>query len=73
MAIWRYYGRDNRAVDRHGKSLPQFGRYGETRARLIAAKAPLASLAGYAVLPSGEVETSLLARRRRPPVGPRAR
>lgn len=55
-----YYGRDNRAVDRHGKPLPQFGRYGETRARLIAAKAPLASLAGYNVLPSSDVETSVL-------------
>lgn len=56
-----YYGRDNRAVDRHGNALPQFGRYGETKARLLPAKAPLASLSGYAVLPSGEVETSLLA------------
>ena len=56
-----FYGRDNRAVDRHGKALPQFGRYGETRARLVTAKAPLTSLTGYAVLPSGEVETSLLA------------
>ena len=56
-----FYGRDNRAVDRHGKVLPQFGRYGETRARLIAAKRPLAPLAGYTVLPSADVETSLLA------------
>ncbi len=56
----KYYGRDNRAVDRHGNALPEFGRYGETRAQLITAKAPLAGLAGYQVLPSGEVETSLL-------------
>lgn len=56
-----YYERDNRAVDRHGNPLPQFGRYGETKARLLPAKAPLASLAGYKVLPSDEVETSLLA------------
>jgi hypothetical protein len=56
-----YYGRDNRAVDRHGNPLPQFGRYGETRARLITVPRPLASLAGYDVLPSGAVETSLLA------------
>ncbi|MEO6388000.1 MAG: pectate lyase [Croceibacterium sp.] len=55
-----YYGRDNRAVDRHGGVLPQFGRYGETRARLIAADAPLAALDGYTVLPAGEVETSVL-------------
>ncbi len=56
-----YYGRDNRAVDRHGNALPQFGRYGETRAKLLTAKAPLASLAGYTILPSLDVETSLLA------------
>jgi hypothetical protein len=56
-----YYGRDNRAVDRHGTRLPMFGRYGETRAKLVEAKAPLAPLAGIPVLPSGEVETSVLA------------
>jgi hypothetical protein len=56
----RYFGKDNRAVDMHGKPLPEFGRYGETRAKLVRAKRPLASLAGFDVLPSGEVETSLL-------------
>lgn len=56
-----YYGRDNRAVDRLGNPLPAFGRYGETGARLIEKDAPLASLDGYDVLPSGEVETTLLA------------
>ncbi len=56
----QYYGRDNRAVDRYGKPLPMLGRYGETRARIIPAKAPLAPLGGYAILPSGEVETSVL-------------
>ena len=56
----KYYGRDNRAVDRHGAALPEFGRYGETRAKLIRAKAPLTSLAGYRVLPAAEVETSVL-------------
>lgn len=55
-----YYGRDNRAVDRFGKPLPMFGRYGETKAKIVLAKAPLASLSGYAILPSGEVETSVL-------------
>lgn len=55
-----YYGKDNRAVDRHGNPLPQFGRYGETRARLVAANAPLTDLSAYRILPSGEVETSLL-------------
>jgi hypothetical protein len=56
-----YYGRDNRAVDRHGRALPQFGRYGETRARLIEAEAPLADVSQYEVLPSVDVETTLLA------------
>jgi hypothetical protein len=56
-----WYGQDNRAVDRHGSPLPMFGRYGETGARLIEAEAPLASLEGYAVMPSVEVETALLA------------
>ncbi len=56
-----FYGRDNRAVDRFGKPLPMTGRYGETPARIIEAKAPLASLVGYDIMPSGEVETTLLA------------
>ena len=36
------------------------GRYGETKAKIVFAKAPLAPLSGYAILPSGEVETSVL-------------
>lgn len=56
-----FYGKDNRAVDRHGEPLPMFGRYGETGAKLIEAETPLASLAGYVIMPSGEVETTLLA------------
>lgn len=56
-----YYGKDNRAVDRHGNPLPMFGRYGETAAEVIEADKPLASLDGYDILPSGEVETTLLA------------
>ena len=56
-----YYGRDNVAVDRLGNPLPQFGRYGKTQAKLIEAKAPLASLDGYTILPTEEVETTLLA------------
>lgn len=55
-----YYGKDNLAVDRHGNKLPMFGRYGETRAKLIEAKKPLASLAGMTVLPVMDVETSVL-------------
>jgi hypothetical protein len=56
-----YYRHDNRAVDLHGKPLPQFGRYGETPARLIESETPLADLTGYEILPSVEVETTLLA------------
>ena len=56
-----YYGRDNLHVDRHGKSLPEFGRYGETRAQLVRAKVPLAPVAGYKILPVRDVETSVLA------------
>ena len=56
-----FYGKDNRAVDRFGKPLPMTGRYGETGAKIVEKSAPLASLAGYEVMPSGEVETTLLA------------
>jgi hypothetical protein len=56
-----YYGRDNRAVDRHGNALPMFGRYGETGAKLVEADAPLADVSGYDILPSVEVETAVLA------------
>ena len=56
-----YYGKDNLAVDRHGEALPEFGRYGETRAQLIRAKAPLAPIEGYRILPVRDVETSVLA------------
>src|SRR3546814_15791408 len=57
----QYYGKDNIAVDRHGNPLPEFGRYGETRAELIRAKAPLAPVADYDILPTRDVETSVLA------------
>src|SRR3546814_14434912 len=57
----QYYGQDNIAVDRHGNPLPQFGRYGETRAELIRAKAPPAPVAGYDIVPTRDVETSVLA------------
>ena len=55
-----YYGRDNRAVDRFGNPLPQFGRYGETGAKLIAVDKPLMPIDDYTVLPSDQVETSVL-------------
>src|SRR3546814_1697118 len=56
-----YYGRDNLAVDRHGNALPEFGRYGETQAKLVRTKAPLAPTDGYRILPVRDVETSVLA------------
>ena len=55
-----FYGKDNRAVDRFGNQLPQFGRYGETKAKLITSPTPLARIDTYKILPSGEVETSVL-------------
>ena len=55
-----YYGKDNLFVDRHGQPLPEVGRYGETQARLIRAKAPLAPVGGYNILPVRDVETSVL-------------
>ncbi|PXA84571.1 pectate lyase [Nostoc sp. 3335mG] len=56
-----YYGKDNRAVDLHGNKLPMFGRYGETKAKIVEKQAPMMSTAGMTVLPSGQVETSVLA------------
>ena len=56
-----YFGKDNIAVDKYGEPLPMFGRYGETHARLIEAKAPVAWPAGIAVMPARDVETHVLA------------
>ncbi|AKM08589.1 Pectate lyase [Pelagerythrobacter marensis] len=56
-----YYGKDNIVVDRHGNALPEFGRYGHTRAQLIRSDTPLADLSGFDILPSADVETTLLA------------
>ncbi len=57
-----YYGKDNIAVDKHGVPLPQFGRYGETQAKLIPSKKPVSWWPGLSVLPARDVETHLLAR-----------
>jgi hypothetical protein len=57
----RYHARDNIAVDKFGNPLPMFGRYGETRARLIEAKKPVIWPEGIDVLPSRDVETHVLA------------
>ena len=56
-----WYGKDNRAVDRHGNPLPMFGRYGETSAELVESETPLAPLDKFAIMPSGDVEITLLA------------
>ncbi len=55
-----FYGRDNIAVDQFGAPLPMFGRYGETRARLIPAKTPVSWPVSIAVLAARDVETHLL-------------
>jgi hypothetical protein len=57
----RYYGRDNIAVDKHGEKLPMFGRYGETRARLIEVDKPDVTAPGAVALPVRDVETHVLA------------
>jgi hypothetical protein len=57
----RFYGRDNLAVDKFGNPLPMFGRYGETRAKLITAEAPDPLPASVTVLPTQDVETHVLA------------
>lgn len=56
-----YHGSDNIAVDKHGTALPQFGRYGETQAKLIVSKKPLNWWPGLSVLPARAVETHVLA------------
>lgn len=58
----RFHGRDNIAVDKFGKPLPMFGRYGETRARLIEEKKPVSWPTGLALIPARDVETHVLAR-----------
>jgi hypothetical protein len=57
-----YYGKDNVAVDKHGKPLPMFGRYGHTKAKLIEVSQPPTWPAGLQVLPSAEVETHVMSR-----------
>ena len=58
----RYHARDNIAVDKWGNPLPLFGRYGETRARLIEAPKPVIWWPGLEALPARDVETHVLAR-----------
>ncbi len=56
-----YFAKDNIAVDKHGVALPMFGRYGETRAKLINVNKPVAWPNGIKVMPSRDVETHVLA------------
>ncbi len=56
-----YHARDNIAVDWAGAPLPAFGRYGETRAKLLDSAQPVAWPAGLPVLPARDLETHLLA------------
>jgi pectate lyase len=55
-----YYGKDNIAVDKFGVALPMFGRYGETRAKLITRDKPLSWPEGIAVMPTRDLETHVL-------------
>jgi pectate lyase len=56
-----YHGRDNVAVDRLGRSLPMFGRYTTTAARIIEHSAPLDWPEGLEALSAVDVETWVLA------------
>jgi pectate lyase len=57
----RFYGSDNIAVDKFGAPLPMFGRYGETRAKLVTASTPDPLPTGVTILPARDVETHVLA------------
>lgn len=56
-----YYGKDNVAIDQHGNPLPLFGRYGHTKAKLIEVPQPPTWPEGLAVMPTGGLETHLMA------------
>lgn len=56
----KYYAKDNIAVDKWGRALPMFGRYGETQAKLIGVKKPPQWPAGLAIMPTRDLETHLL-------------
>lgn len=57
----RYHARDNVAVDKYGEPLPMFGRYGDTKAKLIEVTKPVVWVPGLPVLASKDVETHVLA------------
>jgi len=56
-----YYGRDNIAVDQHGEPLPMFGRYGNTKAKLIEKDKPVAWWEGLDIMSAAQLETHILA------------
>lgn len=56
-----YYAKDNIAVDQHGEPLPMFGRYGNTKAKLIEKDKPVAWWEGLDILPAEKLETHILA------------
>ncbi len=57
----KYYARDNIAVDKWGRPLPMFGRYGETQAKLVNVKKPAQWPVGLDIMPTRNIETHLLA------------
>jgi hypothetical protein len=56
----RYFGRDNLAVDRRGESMPMFGRYTTSPARIIEVARAAIWVPGLEVLPANQVETHVL-------------
>ncbi len=56
-----YYAKDNIAVDKYGEPLPMFGRYGETRAKLIEMNAPVSWPADVKPIAARDVERHVLA------------
>lgn len=55
-----YYGRDNIAVDRIGRPIPQLGRYTTGPARIIETKEPPIWPQGFKPMPAVEVQKSVL-------------
>lgn len=55
-----YYGRDNIAVDRIGRPLPQLGRYTTSSARIIETRTPPTWPQGLALMPASDVQKSVL-------------
>lgn len=57
----QYYGRDNVAVDQVGQPLRMFGSYTTSAARIIEMRRPPIWWEGLTILPSNQVQTSVLA------------